>query len=221
MLFMAHLKLVPSPKSIAESEGVASGTRSGSACASSDSCARARDERADERERRKRWTWTGALEGAALTAVVTWRAFAMMTSRDEAIQVLAVLKGTYINFYASGSHFDSDHNIESWTLRRLGAASGEGEPAADGGARNAGATVLPMRGVALFVRPERDAAHGYFNAELHAAWDCGADATGRGGGHGGTAFHLQSGGCSNRRLEHVAKQLVTPLLKQIARKRRR
>ena len=99
-----------------------------------------------------------------------------------------------------------------WTLRRLGAASGEGEGAADGGAPNAGATVFPMRGVALFVRPERDAAHGYFNAELHSAWDCGADATGRGGAHGGTAFHLQSGGCSKRRLNVVVHSLVGPLL---------
>ena len=60
----------------------------------------------------------------------------------------------------------------------------------------------------MFVRAELDVAHGYFNSELHGAYDCGPHgARARGGQDGAeTAFHLQSGGCSERRLRWVQRR---------------
>jgi hypothetical protein len=71
---------------------------------------------------------------------------------------------------------------------------------------NAGATILPLRGLALFTRPNRDITHAFFRTEEHGAWDAGAGSVmlGRGGIDGRpTAFHLQSGGASCRRLDKV------------------
>ena len=116
-------------------------------------------------------------------------------------------------------HHDSDDYLESWSICALldlaSAPSDSGMLDAPAMRRqrlaeyeaNAGATVLPLRGLALFTRPERDVAHAFFKFELHGAWDCGAAAakgSGRGGAEGApTAFHLQSGGCSDRRIEKV------------------
>lgn len=72
--------------------------------------------------------------------------------------------------------------------------------------RNAGATILPLRGLALFTRPNRNITHAFFRTEEHGAWDSDAASVtlGRGGNDGRpTAFQLQSGGASRRRLDKV------------------
>jgi hypothetical protein len=144
-------------------------------------------------------------KGAAKTARLTWAAFALAPSRQEALRYLACLKGFYLNFYAAPLHKDSDENIESWTLRRLAPAS-EGRETPD-----AGATVLPLRGIAIHTRPDLDIVHAFFQQEEHGVWDDGAG-RGRGvvDGHE-TAFHLQSGGASYKRLLAVREVQIAEI----------
>ena len=115
-------------------------------------------------------------------------------------------------------HRDSDLYLESWTIREMLDLSEEQAPSLDEASpkrrraepheANSGATILPLRGLAFFVRPDRDVAHAFFRHEEHGAWDSGAGAVRGGRGlHSGvpTAFHLQSGGCSDRRLRVVSR----------------
>jgi hypothetical protein len=192
LLFLAWIGLVPPPPSEGE-------------VARASCCTDARARRALVREREQRLGVRKPDRGAAKTARSTWAAFALAPSRQEALSCLACLKGFYLNYYAAPLHKDSDTNMESWTLRRLAPVA----PASEGRETpNAGATVLPLRGLAIHTRPDWDIVHAFFQQEEHGAWDDGAG-VGRGvvDGHE-TAFHLQSGGASYKRLLAVRKALA-------------
>lgn len=116
--------------------------------------------------------------GAAQTARRTWEAFAISPTRECALACLACLKGFYLNFYPAPLHCDSDNYLESWTLRWL--AEQASTPAFSDTSPNAGATVLPLRGLAIHTRPECDVTHAFFKHEEHGAWDSGGMASSRG-----------------------------------------
>ena len=191
LLFLAHIGLVPPPPPphSAETLHAEPGT--------------SREHRL-ERRTRERDDSAGAcwpLIGAAQTARITWEAFEQSSTREGALRCLACLKGYYLNFFPSPVHLDSDNNLESWTLREIEQLQ---QQLSGASSANAGATVLPLRGLALFTRPERDVTHAFFKNEEHGAWDSGMVSEGRGGVDGwATGFHLQSGGASRRRLRTV------------------
>ena len=103
--------------------------------------------------------------------------------KPAAIAALACLKGFYLNFYPVPLHTDSDAYLESWTIRALRSLFAKSEGSVESlDARprraaphesNSGATVLPLRGLALFTRPDRDITHAFFQREEHGAWDGG------------------------------------------------
>ena len=88
-----------------------------------------------------------------------------------------------MNFYPVPLHTDSDAYLESWTIRALRSLFAKSEGSVESlDARprraaphesNSGATVLPLRGLALFTRPDRDITHAFFQREEHGAWDGG------------------------------------------------
>ena len=213
LLFLSAIGLVPPPDAhgVSESQGLgmpgAAATtttarqsrrdeRSPSAPTGAGEARRARAARVAHRSAAHRW----GDAGAARTALRTWEAFRLSQTRAEALRALASLKGYYVNYYPSPLHKDSDDHLESCTLRWLGAGEAAAEAAAVG---NAGGTVLPFRGLAIFTRASRDVTHLYFKDEEHAAWDGGGEA---GGGRGRqTAFHLQSGGASRKRVRAVCE----------------
>jgi len=218
LLFLGWLGLAPMPPQPKDQPSGPPRTRQSQAeaqqpaasdMAAKDVAARQRASRCSERQTHAK--------GAPRTAWRTWQVFDKSASQEDAIAALACLKGFYLNFYPAPMHKDSDDYLESWSIRKLldlDSAPFESAEPLDQAARppgheaNAGATILPLRGLALFTRPERDVTHAFFKSELHGAWDCGADAKGGGrGGAGGapTAFHLQSGGCSDRRIEKVMR----------------
>jgi hypothetical protein len=187
LLFLAHIGLVPPPPPPHSAE-----TLHAEPCSS-------RQCRSERRSIERDDSWPSI--GAAQTARITWAAFAKSPTREGALRCLACLKGFYLNFFPSPVHLDSDNNLESWSLRKIKQLLQQlsGAPSA-----NAGATVLPLRGLALFTRPERDVTHAFFRDEEHGAWDSGMVGDGRGSADGwATGFHLQSGGASWRRLEAV------------------
>ena len=133
---------------------------------------------------------TGALGRASLTA-----------SEVVCLELHGTGTGYYLNFFPSPVHLDSDNNLESWTLREIEQLQ---QQLSGASSANAGVTVLPLRGLALFTRPERDVTHAFFKNEEHGAWDSGMVSEGRGGVDGwATGFHLQSGGASRQRLRTV------------------
>ena len=187
LLFLAHIGLVPPPPPPHSAE-----TLHAEPCSS-------RQCRSERRSIERDDSWPSI--GAAQTARITWAAFGKSPTREGALRCLACLKGFYLNFFPSPVHLDSDNNLESWSLRKIKQLLQQlsGAPSA-----NAGATVLPLRGLALFRRPERDVTHAFFRDEEHGAWDSGMVGDGRGSADGwATGFHLQSGGASWRRLEAV------------------
>ena len=147
--------------------------------------------------------------GAALTAVLTWRVFECACSRERALFILATLKGRYDNFYPACNHCDHDKHLESWMLRYLDSDSDIAPTLLDS---LCGATLLPLRALAFQLIPDLSIGHAFFRREWHAAYDGGvAAARSYRGGVGGrpTAFVLQSGGCSERRLAmHLANAVL-------------
>ena len=198
LLFLSHYGIVPRPTPPAE-EGTRRRSKSAEASSSRD-----RDQRVQGRRERAEAGYD-TTEGAPLTARRTWEYMRKCRSKVEALSVLAHLKGFYVNLFPATLHKDSDNNIESWTLRAWAGEAGA-SGAAGAAHPNAGGTVLPMRGVALFIQPDLDIAHAFFKHEEHGAWDAGPKAAGgmRGESEGKpSAFNLQSGGCSPRRFDGV------------------
>ena len=206
LLFLASIGLVPPPPRPRSTE------------IEEPELGNSRDGRAAKRARNKGPEGCWPSFGAALTARLTWEAFERSLTREGALRCLACLKGYYLNLFPSPLHRDSDNNLESWTIRLIeellkeqagassagassSSAAASSAAASSAGAANAGATVLPLRGLALFTRPDRDVAHAFFKFEEHGAWDCGGVHGLRGGTDGwATGFHLQSGGASQKRL---------------------
>ena len=143
-------------------------------------------------------------DGAYESALLTWRVFASSSTYEQAIFILATLKGYYQNFYPAYNHCDKDLFLETWML--LNCLEPDGVPSGPADAplpADIGGTHLPLLNLVLMLVPDADVAHAFFRDVFHAAHDAGqhhASLLRAGPGGRPAAFLLQSGGCSERKL---------------------
>lgn len=146
-------------------------TRNASSSVTADDARRAEEEEARRLRKARREVRrddSSTAEGVEQTARLTWRVFECASSRRNALRILACLKGSYVNLYPSPLHRDADDNLESFTILRLSWPTSGGRElerlahSITGARRNAGATCVPLRGIAIHVRPDRDIGHAFF-----------------------------------------------------------